>query len=169
MRKIIDLNFGWKYSETCTDEMLNAGYDDSSFETVDIPHANKEIPLNYFDEAVYQFVSCYRKSFRLPEEAYLPGKKVLLRFEGAANYAEVFINGKAAGSHKDAYTPFTIDITPFINKSRNVIAVRLDSTERPEIPPFGNVVDYLVYGGIYREVSVIIIDEIHIEDVFVRT
>ncbi len=169
MRKTIDLNFGWKYSEVCTEEMLLAGYDDSAFETVDIPHANKEIPYNYFDESVFQFVSCYRKNFKLPEEAYLPGKKVYLRFEGAANYAEVFINGKPAGSHKDGYTPFAIDITPFINKTRNVIAIRLDSTERPEIPPFGNVVDYLVYGGIYREVSIEILDEIHIEDIFVRT
>ncbi len=169
MRKIIDLNFGWKYSEVCTDEMLNAGFDDSSFETVDIPHANKEIPYNYFDETIYQFVSCYRKSFRLPEEAYLPNKKVFVRFEGAANFAEVFINGKFAGSHKDGYTPFMLDITAFINKSKNVIAVRLDSTERPEIPPFGNVVDYLVYGGLYREVSLLILDEIHIQDVFVRT
>ena len=169
MRKTIDLNFGWKYSEVCSDEMLLAGYDDSAFETVDIPHTNKEIPYNYFDESIFQFVSCYRKSFRLPEDAYQPGKKVFLRFEGAANFAEVFINGKFAGSHKDGYTPFAIDITSFINKKRNVIAVRLDSTERPEIPPFGNVVDYLVYGGIYREVSIEILDEIHIEDIFVRT
>lgn len=169
MRKIIDLNYGWKYSETCSDEMLNAKYDDSAFESVDIPHANKEIPYNYFDESIYQFVSCYRKYFRLPAEAYLPGKKVFVRFEAAANFAEVFINGKFAGSHKDAYTPFSIEITPFINKSTNVLAVRLDSTERPEIPPFGNVVDYLVYGGIYREVSLIILDDIHIEDIFVRT
>ena len=169
MRKIIDLNYGWKYSETCSDEMLNAKYDDSAFESVDIPHANKEIPYNYFDESIYQFVSCYRKYFRLPAEAYLPGKKVFVRFEAAANFAEIFINGKFAGSHKDAYTPFSIEITPFINKSTNVLAVRLDSTERPEIPPFGNVVDYLVYGGIYREVSLIILDDIHIEDIFVRT
>ncbi len=169
MRKTIDLNFGWKYSESCSDEMLLASYDDSAFETVDIPHANKEIPYNYFDESMFQFVSCYRKSFRLPEEAYLPNKKVFLCFEGAANFAEVFINGKFAGSHKDAYTPFKIDITSFINKKKNVIAVRLDSTERPEIPPFGNVVDYLVYGGIYREVSIEILDDIHIENIFVRT
>lgn len=169
MRKTIDLNFGWKYSESCSDEMLLASYDDSAFETVDIPHANKEIPYNYFDESMFQFVSCYRKSFRLPEEAYLPNKKVFLCFEGAANFAEVFINGKFAGSHKDAYTPFKIDITSFINKKKNVIAVRLDSTERPEIPPFGNVVDYLVYGGIYREVSIEILDDIHIANIFVRT
>ncbi len=169
MRKTIDLNFGWKYSESCADEMLLASYDDSAFETVDIPHANKEIPYNYFDESVFQFVSCYRKSFKLPEEAYLPDKKVFICFEGAANFAEVFINGKFAGAHKDAYTPFKIDITNLINKKKNIVAVRLDSTERPEIPPFGRVVDYLVYGGIYREVSIEILDDIHIENVFVRT
>ena len=65
MRTAHALNFGWKYSPVFSDEMIKKGYDDSKFQTVDIPHANKELPLNYFDEKSYQFVSCYRKAFDL--------------------------------------------------------------------------------------------------------
>ena len=169
MRTRLDLNFGWRYSETFAEEMLRKGYKDAAFETVDIPHANKEIPYNYFDEKMYQFVSCYRKHLRLPDAAYQKGKRVLLHFEGAANYAVVWVNGKPAGEHKGPYTPFTFDITELISRDDNVIAVKLDSTERKEIPPFGYMVDYLVYGGIYREVWLEIVDENRIEDLYVTT
>lgn len=169
MRKSIPLNFDWKYSPAYSDEMMKKSFDDSSFTTVEIPHTNRELPLNYFDERDYQFVSCYRKHFKLPKEAFENGRRVLLHFEGAANYAVVSVNGKTVGSHKGGYTPFVFDITDCVNKAENVIAVMLDSTERPEIPPFGNVVDYLVYGGIYREVWLEITESTYIENVFVKT
>ena len=68
MRKRIPINFDWKYSEKFSEEMVKKKYDDSSFETVNIPHTNKEIPYNYFDETMYQFVSCYRKTVSLKKE-----------------------------------------------------------------------------------------------------
>ncbi|MCH5199098.1 MAG: glycoside hydrolase family 2 protein [Oscillospiraceae bacterium] len=149
--------------------MLRPGYDDSGFEIVQIPHSNKELPYNYFNENDYQFVCCYRKNFRLPADAFQNGRRVFLNFEGAANYAEVFLNGKRVGEHKGGYTPFRFDITDLVNKSNNVLAVKLDCTERSEIPPFGFVVDYLCYGGIYREVSLEITEDSFIEDIFIKT
>lgn len=169
MRTVIPLNFGWKYSEKFEDGMFRLNYDDSAFDTVDIPHCNKEIPYNYFDEKMFQFTSCYRKHFRLPAAAHRDGRRVILHFEGAASYAVVYVNGKEAGSHKGGYTPFTFDITDIINTKVNVISVMLDSAERKEIPPFGHMVDYLVYGGIYREVWLEIVDDVHIEDMIIRT
>lgn len=169
MRKRIDLNFNWKYCPSFTEEMVKPGYDDGAFEAVDIPHANKELPYHYFDERDYQFVSCYRKYFRLPAEAFENGRRTFLNFEGAANYARVYLNGKFLGEHKGGYTPFGFEITGLCNKSNNLIAVELDSTERKEIPPFGNMVDYLCYGGIYREVHLDIVESAFIEDVFVKT
>lgn len=169
MRKVIDLNFDWKYSENFLPDMTKSGYDDSEFQSVDIPHTNKELPYNYFDERSYQFVSCYRKSFKLPQEALSPEKHVFITFEGAASYAKVYLNGEFIGEHKGAYTPFSFEITGKVNKGKNCLAVMLDSSERSEIPPFGNVVDYLVYGGIYREVHIDVYDEKYIEDVFVKT
>ena len=168
MRKVVNLNFGWKYSPAFDDEMLKKGYDDGSFEVVDIPHANKELPLNYFDERDYMFVSCYRKRFRLDKEDY-EGKRVLLHFEGVACRSLVYVNGKYAGEYKGAYTPFSFDITELLAARDNIIAVRVDAKETPDMPPFGKVVDYLCYGGIYREVWLECVDKKHIEDIFVRT
>ena len=54
MRKFIDLNFNWKFTESFTEEMTKPSFDDSSFEKVDIPHTVKELPYNYFDEKSYQ-------------------------------------------------------------------------------------------------------------------
>ncbi len=166
MRKRIPINFDWKYSETFNEEMIKKDYDDSEFENINIPHTNKEIPYNYFDERMYQFVSCYRKTLNLKKDDI--GEKLLLHFEGAANYSKVYINGEFAGEHKGGYTPFVFDITDKVSVGENTIAVCLDSTERPEIPPFGKVVDYLVYGGIYREVWLEKVDKLHITEVFVK-
>ncbi|MBQ9505743.1 MAG: glycoside hydrolase family 2 protein, partial [Clostridia bacterium] len=82
MRKRIGLNFNWKYSESFTEDMLRPSFDDAAFTHVDIPHTNKEIPYHYFNEKMYQFVCCYRKSFRLPAEAFENGRRVILHFEG---------------------------------------------------------------------------------------
>ena len=168
MRNIFQLNFDWKYSPEYEAEMVNPDFNDDSFVTVDIPHTNLELPYNYFDEKSYQFVSCYRKSFSI-EGGKKNGKRYILHFEGAANYSRVFLNGVFLGEHKGAYTPFSFDITEQLNDGDNVLAVMLDSTERSEIPPFGNVVDYLVYGGIYREVWLEEVCDAYIESVFVRT
>ncbi|MDR1630267.1 MAG: beta galactosidase jelly roll domain-containing protein [Oscillospiraceae bacterium] len=169
MRTIMHLNFDWNYHESFAQEMLAADYDDSAFATVQIPHTNKELPYHYFDEKIYQFVSCYRKHFTLPAINEAEQKRFLLHFEGAANYAVVYLNGQKAGEHKGGYTPFSLDITELAREGENVIAVMLDSTERKEIPPFGNVIDYLCYGGIYREVWLEVVDETYIENVFIQT
>ena len=48
MRTAHSLNFGWKYAPEFSKDMIKASFDDSKFQTVDIPHTNKELPLNYF-------------------------------------------------------------------------------------------------------------------------
>lgn len=159
----INLNFDWKYSEKFEEDFLKADYKDDAFVNVNIPHANKEIPYNNFDEEMYQFVSCYRKHVTIDES--LKGKKLVLEFEAVANAADVYINGEFAFSHKGSYTAFSHDITDFIKYGEdNVIAVKVDSTERDDIPPFGNVVDYLVYGGIYREVYIYVHEDDYVEN-----
>ena len=166
MRNTFALNFGWKYSPVFSEDMINKNYDDSAFETVDIPHANKELPFNYFDEGSYQFVSCYRKKFNIKK---VKGMRYILHFEGAAVYSRVYLNDKFIGEYKGAYNRFSFDITDDVKAKDNVLVVELDSNERKEIPPFGNVVDYLVYGGIYREVWIEEVSEVYIDNAFVRT
>ncbi len=166
MRNKLPLNFSWKYTPSFNEEMIKPDYDDSNFQTVDIPHANKELPLNYFDEKSYQFISCYRKSFDYKKTE---GKRYLLHFEGAAVYSKVYLNNTFIGEYKGAYNSFSFDVTSTLKSGNNLICVELDSSERKEIPPFGNVVDYLVYGGIYREVWLEEVSEIYIDNIFVKT
>jgi beta-galactosidase len=145
------MNFGWRYHPVFSEAQLSPAFNDSQFQCVDLPHVNRELPFSHFDESASQFISCYRKRFRIP--ASQQGQRFMLHFEGAMTVAEVFLNGRAVGSHKGGYTPFQLDITDALRFGPdNVLVVKVDSREREDIPPFGHVVDYLPYGGIYREV-----------------
>lgn len=168
-----NLNFDWQYQPDFKEEYLLKDFDDKDFAKVNIPHTNLELPYNNFAESSYQFVSTYRKNITVTKE--MLEKRLVLEFEGAAVFSEVFINGKFAFSHKGAYTKFGQEVNEFLEVGENVIAVKLDSTEREEIPPFGGVVDYLVYGGIYREVYLYEYEQnyikmlhVHTEDVLTR-
>ena len=156
----------WEFVENCTDEFLR-GDAVEGIVMVDIPHTVKELPLQYADEQSYQMVSGYRKLLNIKKE---PGMRYVLRFEGAAHIAEVFVNGEKVAEHRNGYTAFTADITRFIGTDGGcLVSVRLDSTENPAIPPFGFVIDYLTFGGIYRPVELLEVPETSVEDVFIST
>ena len=109
------------------------------------------MPLHYFDESIYQTVSCYRRHFTAQKD--WKDMVVLLTFEGVAHEAQVYINGKKASTHTCGYTAFTVDISKYLDYGNdNVIAVRVDSRETLNQPPFGFAIDYMTYGGIYRDV-----------------
>lgn len=168
MREIIHLNYGWRYSMDFKDAYVDGDFDDSGFQTVMLPHANIELPYNNFDEGLFQFISCYRKTVHIDKKA--KDKRALLHFEGVMACAAVYLNGERVCEHKGGYTPFKCDITEHLKYGGdNVIAVMVDSTEREDIPPFGGAIDYLTYGGIYREVRLELLEELFIEDVFVKT
>ena len=155
----------WEFTENCTEEFLCGG-DAAGIVKVDIPHTVKELPLQYADEQAYQMVSGYRKHITVKKE---PGMRYIVRFEGAAHIAEVFVDGEKAAEHRNGYTAFTVDITRYLADSGCLVSVRLDSTENPAIPPFGFVIDYLTFGGIYRPVELLEVPETSVEDIFVST
>lgn len=166
-RRIIPLNHRWLYSEKSSPEALQTNFNDKSFTRVTIPHTNKMLPMNGFDEKEYTFVSVYRRHFKLPKE--LQGKRIFVDFGGVMTAAKVFINGQNLGEYRGGYTPFSFELTKHINwNGDNVLAVEVDSTERKDIPPFGGMIDYLTFGGIYREVSLRAVSDVFIENVFAK-
>ncbi len=166
-RTLIALNQAWKYTPKFEKYFTLPDYDDRDWQTVTIPHTNIETPYNYFDETMSQFVSCYRHTVEMPSD--IAGKRVFLDFDGVMTYAEVTLNGNFVGSHKGGYTPFRCDVTAYVQANRpNVLAVQVDSREREDIPPFGGSIDYLTFGGIYREVTLSVVDPIYIDNVFAR-
>ena len=141
----IPFNNDWLFTED-----FDGGFENAA--AVRLPHTAKEIPYNYIDCTAYQMVCGYRKRFHAPED--WRGKRLLLRFDGAAHEATVFCNGAQVGHHACGYTAFTVDITDHIVfGAENTVDIRLDTRESLNIPPFGFVIDYLCYGGLYREVT----------------
>lgn len=166
-RRIIPLNNRWLYSKKSSPEALQMNFNDKSFERVSVPHTNKMLPVSGFDEKEYMFVSVYRRHFKLPKE--LQGKRIFVDFGGVMTAAKVFINGQSLGEYRGGYTPFSFELTKNINwNGDNVLAVEVDSTERADIPPFGNLVDYLTFGGIYRDVNLRVVDFVSIDNVFAK-
>ena len=118
-------------------------------EKVRLPHTVKELPLHQIDEKSYQMLSGYRKRFFLPADE--KGKRCFLQFDAAAHIATIFVNGCELKTHRCGYTAFRVEFTEVaVWGAENLVAVRLDSTENPSVPPFGFVIDYLTYGGLYR-------------------
>jgi beta-galactosidase len=166
-RLVFPMNRNWRFCHTAAAGAHEKSFDDSTYERVVIPHTNMPLPWHSVDERSYEFVSCYRRHFKLPSETR--GKHVFVDFEGAMTASTVWINGALLGEYKGGYTPFSFNLTPHLDfDGDNVLAVNLDSSERTDIPPFGNEVDYLTFGGIYREVSLRIVPGLFIENIFAR-
>ena len=97
----------------------------------------------------------YRKTFKTPD-----GEIVRLHFEGVYQKAEVFINGQKAGQHAYGYTPFTIDVTPFLYKDKkkdNEVVVKVDNSEQPNCRWYSG-------SGIYRHVWLQTTNELYIAE-----
>ena len=104
----------------------------------------------------------YKKSFKTPD-----AEIVKLHFEGVYQKAEVFVNGQKAGQHGYGYTPFTIDITSFLNKGKkqtNEVVVKVNNSEQPNCRWYSG-------SGIYRHVWLETMPALHIAEngIFVTT
>jgi beta-galactosidase len=166
-RTVLPINRNWRYSSTNTPAAHARDFDDSHFTRVTVPHTNLRVPWHSFDEKSYSFVSIYRRRFHLPEEAR--GHRVFVDFEGVMTASAVWLNGEKLGEYKGGFTPFTFELTPHVDfTGENVLAVEVDSSERADIPPFGYEIDYLTFGGIYREVSLRIVSPTYIENIFAQ-
>src|SRR6201996_3629342 len=164
-RIVLPMNRGWLYSRTAEEGATARDFNDTQFEHVVVPHTNIQLPWHSFNEHDYTFVSTYRRHFKLPQS--VAGRRVFVDFEGVMTASTVWLNGQRLGEYKGGYTPFSFELTPHLDASGdNVLAVEVDSTERPDIPPFGYEVDYLTFGGIYREVALRVVPETFLDNIF---
>lgn len=164
----ISLNNNWYYSKNYIvgmehNNLLN------NYELINLPHTNTELPFNYFDETSFQFVSCYKYPLRLSPK--LKDKILLVHFEGVMAYSKVYINKVLLGEHSGGYTPFKVRIDEYYDwdSNDNQLTVVVDSNELPNIPPFGGQIDYLTYGGIYREVFLEVFEKTYISNIKIET
>jgi beta-galactosidase len=164
-RTILPINRNWRYHPSKVAGAEAPAFDDAKFERIVIPHTNVKMPWHNFDDKMYEFVSTYRRRFKYPAAA--KGKRVFVDFEGAMTASTVYINGHNLGEYKGGFTPFSFELTKYLKtEGENVLVVHLDSTEREDIPPFGYEIDYMTFGGIYREVSLRIVSPTYIDNIF---
>lgn len=146
-----NFNFNWHFVKGFSSDFIKEI--PASRKAIDIPHNMVDFPFNNFSDSHHQIVGTYFKSFSVDD--YDPESSYLLRFEGVMVSATIYLNGKDLGTYSYGYLPFELDITDYIKREDNLLVVKVDGRENPNIPPWGNVVDYLSFSGIYREVSLI--------------
>lgn len=162
MRVVQNFNRDWCFSPA--QAALDAP--DTDFAPVTLPHTNKLFSQHFVDHTAYQFISTYRKRFTV--EADLAGQRVFIDFDGAMIETTVYLNGALLGVHQGGFTPFSFDITAHLVAGENVLTVYVDSRELAHIPPYGTQVDYVLFGGLYRDVYLRVVDVRHITDVFAQ-
>jgi len=164
MRSVTSFNDSWVFCEgfvAADAGRLKAG------QAVSLPHNAVELPFNYFDETSYQRAFTYQKVIGWHRD--FAGREVSLVFDAAMADAVVYLNGEEIVAHRDGYTPFEARLTGKLREGDNLITVKIDGSENPEIPPFGGRIDYLTYAGIYRDVWLKVTDPVSIANIKIET
>ena len=155
-------DFGWQFTHNGTTQTVDLPHDWDIFEGPNSGQGTTGTGGGWFEAGKGE----YRKEFRV-ESLELRDKLVKLHFEGVYQKAEVYVNGQRAGQHHYGYTPFTVDVTPYINKDKkqaNEVVVKVDNSQQPNCRWYSG-------SGIYRHVWLETMPALHIAEngVFVTT
>ncbi|MCX2838017.1 malectin domain-containing carbohydrate-binding protein [Salinimicrobium sp. MT39] len=148
-RQVQSLNSAWRFSSEVQPE-----------KNVNIPHTWNAEDAFKDGKEYFRGKGTYKKTLFAPQK--WQNKQVFLKFEGSNQVTEVFVNGTSAGKHIGGYTGFVIDISEELKlASENELKIVVDNSHNTNIPPLD--ADFNFYGGIYRDLELIIIDKLHFE------
>ena len=155
-RQLFD--FGWQFTHNGKTQAVDLPHDWDIFEGPNSGKGATGTGGGWFEAGKGE----YRKIFKTPDS-----EVVKLHFEGVYQKAEVFVNGQKAGQHHYGYTPFTVDVTKYLNKDKkqtNEVVVKVDNSEQPNCRWYSG-------SGIYRHVWLETMPALHIAEngVFVTT
>ena len=128
-------------------------------DTVNIPHTWNAIDAQDEKPGYFQGAGEYSKDFVLNED--ISGREVFLRFEGSYIETDPEINGHKLAKHQGGYTAFCYNVTPFVKQGVNHLYVRVNSQRTKWVAP-NNMGDFTKFGGIYRDVELILTSKVHI-------
>ena len=157
-REVYSLNSGWKFFYAEENSSDNA-------REVTLPHT-WNIDAFVGGMAYRQTLANYRRALFVPNE--WKGKRLFLRFYGVQNVADVFVNGRHVGDHYGGYTAFTFEITDKVSYGYdNTLLVAVSNTLRNDVLPTS--AENNVYGGIYRDVELIVTDNVAVSPMYYGT
>lgn len=156
-RQVFDFDPAWRFLKSDAPGAEAPDFNDSSWETANLPHGLEILGENASGMRNYQGPAWYRKHFQVP--AANQGARFVLYFEAVMGKCTVWVNGKKAADHFGGYLPFAVDLTDSLNAGGkdNVVAVRADNSDDPSYPPGlpQKDLDFTYMGGIYRDVYLI--------------
>ena len=154
MRTIIPWNNGWQFAKAAD---IPAG-SPQGWENVTLPHTWNAVDGQDGGNDYWRGTASYCKQFRRPELP--PEGRAILEFNGAAMTAEVFLNGQKLARHEGGYSTFRVDLTDGLEE-QNLLCVTVDNSENDRVYP--QKADFTFYGGLYRDVNLIIVPADHFE------
>ena len=163
-RTVLNFNPGWRFLKADAVHAELPAYDDSAWESAQLPHSLEILGENESGGRNYQGPAWYRKRFQAPAPAN--GGRVVVYFESVMGKCSVWVNGHQVAEHFGGYLPFAADITDLLHVGGqdNLIAVRADNSDDPTYPPGkpqGDL-DFTYLGGIYRDVYLIQSGPVHV-------
>ena len=147
MRKFVNLNDNWIFT-----------YHDGNKQTVNIPHTWNNIDGQDGGNDYYRGTCTYNKTFEAP--LFNENQCVYLQFKGVNASAKVYLNGNIIITHDGGYSTFRVDITDHIRET-NELTVEVDNSVNDKVYP--QKADFTFYGGIYRDVDLIILNKNHFD------
>jgi len=170
-RTVINLHDGWLFKQgTPGGSAQSAAFDDSQWAKVSVPHTWNRIGNAGLTRAPesndFQGEGWYRLRFATPPS--FRGNRAFLQFDGVGAVADAWVNGKHVGRHEGAFSRFRFDVTDAIQpQGENLLVVKADNSK----PAPGSVTehviplsgDFFIFGGLYREVSLIVTRPVHID------
>lgn len=160
MRTRINFNKDWYFTK---EELV---YEDavkkiSGMEQLNLPHTWNAVDGQDGGNDYHRGTCTYLKKFMTPDMA--DGNRVVLEFLGVAMTAEVYVNGKQLKKYEGGYSTFRVDITDVLEgkNKENILCVLVDNSINDRVYP--QKADFTFYGGIYREVNLLILSESHFE------
>ncbi len=139
--------------------------DCTDWQRVRLPHTPRY--EKYYPIEQWQGICWYRHTVEVER---LRGEQWWLNIEGAMNVADVWVNGVHCTHHLGGYLPVAVDLTKHLHKGKNTIAIRLDNNDNPTTGPRPiKKLDFMFYGGLYRNVSLIRKGEVAITHPFIDT
>lgn len=158
-RVVYTINDGWKFTKGSPFEAQLTGCDDSSWETVNIPHTWNDKDADDETPGFYRGPVWYRKQLFIDKSQ--EGRQAVIYFEGANQEVRFYLNGQFVGEHKGGYTRFCFDITPHLRYGQeNLFSIYVNNVYNPNIPPLS--ADFTFFGGIYRDVYLQFMNPVHI-------
>ena len=145
-RKLISLNDQWQFRK-----------DEGPNQKINIPHTWNVQDVLDDEPGYYRGLGIYTRNLKFDESA--KGRQIFLIFNGVGQEAEVLVNGKSAGKHIGSYNRFVVPITGFLNFENDLLEVRVNNRFNEDVPPL--TADFTFFGGIYRNVSLLITRPIH--------